>query len=226
MKGTFYGVGIGPGDSELMTLKAVRLIESSEVIAFPGTKPEETLAYRIVSGEVKDLGNKDLIGLDFPMVSDKEVVSAAHRKNTDMICERLEKGHNVVLPVLGDPGVYSTFSYVADMVKERGFETAVIPGITSFCAAAAEDGTNLIYGDEALHVLPNAKNAESDLRLSGTKVFMKTTKNAWKVMEMAEQNGQFVTAFENCTMEDSRVYHSSEEAKNSGYYTLVVVKDR
>ncbi|MBO7700676.1 MAG: precorrin-2 C(20)-methyltransferase, partial [Eubacteriaceae bacterium] len=164
MKGTFYGVGIGPGDPGLMTLKAVRLIENSENIAFPGDVPEETLAYRIVTGEL-DLSGKKLMGLSFPMSNDKEYVASCHRKNTDMVVAVLEEGKDVVLPVLGDPGVYSTFSYVADLVKERGYETAVIPGITSFCAAAAEEATNLIYGDEQLHILPNAQNAEENLKL-------------------------------------------------------------
>ena len=225
MKGIFYGVGIGPGDSSLMTLKAVRLIEKSGNIVFPGEVPEETLAYRIVTGEI-DLSGKELMGLSFPMSNDKEYVASCHRANADNVCAVLDEGSDVVLPVLGDPGVYSTFSYVADLVRERGYGTRIIPGITSFCAAAAEDGTNLIYGDEALHVLPNAGNTEEDLKLPGTKVFMKTTKNAWKVMEKAESMGLEVAAFENCTMDDSRVYHSSDEAKDAGYYTLVVVKDR
>ena len=225
MKGTFYGVGIGPGDPGLMTLKAVRLIENSENIAFPGDVPEETLAYRIVTGEL-DLSGKNLIGLSFPMSTDKEYVASCHRKNTDKVVAVLEEGKDVILPVLGDPGVYSTFSYVADLVKERGYETAVIPGITSFCAAAAEEATNLIYGDEQLHILPNAQNAEENLKLPGTKVFMKTTKNASKVMKLAEEKGLNVTAFENCTMEDRKVYHSSQEAEKAGYYTLVVVKEK
>ena len=225
MKGIFYGVGIGPGDPGLMTLKAVRLIEKSENIAFPGEVPGETLAYRIVTGEL-DLTGKNLIGLSFPMSNDREYVAECHRKNADTVTAILDEGKDVILPVLGDPGVYSTFSYVADLVKERGYETAVIPGITSFCAAAAEESTNLIYGDEQLHVLPNAQNAEEHLMLSGTKVFMKTTKNAAKVMKLAEDRGLDVTAFENCTMEDRKVYHSSQEAEKAGYYTLVVVKEK
>ncbi|MBO4359781.1 MAG: precorrin-2 C(20)-methyltransferase, partial [Eubacteriaceae bacterium] len=134
MKGIFYGVGIGPGDSSLMTLKAVRLIEKSGNIAFPGEVPGETLAYRIVTGEI-DLSGKELMGLSFPMSNDKEYVASCHRANADRVCAVLEEGADVVLPVLGDPGVYSTFSYVADLVKERGYETRIIPGITSFCAA-------------------------------------------------------------------------------------------
>ena len=76
-KGIAYGVGVGPGDPELMTLKAVRIIRENEIIAFPGTVPEESAAYRIAAQAVPELPNKILLGLNLPMTRDPEVLTDA-----------------------------------------------------------------------------------------------------------------------------------------------------
>ena len=77
MKGIAYGVGVGPGDPELMTLKAVRLIKENDIIAVPGKDPKETVAYRIALGAVPELAEKELIPVYFPMVKDRELIRKA-----------------------------------------------------------------------------------------------------------------------------------------------------
>lgn len=71
-KGRLYGIGVGPGDPELMTLKAVRYIKESDVIAVPGDNPRETVAYKIAEGAYPELGEKKVIGVDMPMIKDEE----------------------------------------------------------------------------------------------------------------------------------------------------------
>ncbi|MBQ9828406.1 MAG: hypothetical protein IJM62_06965, partial [Lachnospiraceae bacterium] len=78
-KGKLYGVGTGPGDPELLTIKAVRILESADVIAFPGRVPEETLAYRIIKDVVGGLDKKTLLGIDFQMTKDPDRLAEAHR---------------------------------------------------------------------------------------------------------------------------------------------------
>ncbi|MBR6350617.1 MAG: precorrin-2 C(20)-methyltransferase, partial [Lachnospiraceae bacterium] len=91
MKGIAYGVGVGPGDPELMTLKAVRLIKENDVIAVPGKDPKESVAHRIAAGAVPEIVNKTLVPIDFPMVKDRELIDQEHRKGAEIIEEYLEQ---------------------------------------------------------------------------------------------------------------------------------------
>ena len=109
MKGTLYGVGIGPGDPELLTLKAVRLIRENEVIALPGEKPEETVAYQISVQAVPELADKTLLALTMPMTKDKALLNENYDRAAEKIADQLDQGKNVVFLTLGDPTVYSTY---------------------------------------------------------------------------------------------------------------------
>ena len=137
MKGTLIGVGVGPGDPELMTLKAVRMIRENEVIAVPGKQPKETVAYQIAVQAAPELADKTLLPLYMPMTMDAEERENNRKIAADTAEQQLEQGKNVVFLTLGDPTVYSTFSYVKKLVEEHGYQTATVSGITSFCAAAA-----------------------------------------------------------------------------------------
>ena len=136
-KGIAYGVGVGPGDPELMTLKACRLIRENDVIALPGKEPKETVAYKIAVEAVPELADKELIPVYMPMVMDREVQRENHRKGAKLMESYLEQGRNVVYLTLGDASVYCTFTYLQDYLEADGYETQLVSGITSFCAAAA-----------------------------------------------------------------------------------------
>ena len=112
MKGTLIGVGVGPGDPELMTLKAVRMIRENEVIAVPGKQPKETVAYQIAVQAAPELADKTLLPLYMPMTMDAEERENNWKIAADTAEQQLEQGKNVVFLTLGDPTVYSTFSYV------------------------------------------------------------------------------------------------------------------
>ena len=84
-KGIAYGVGVGPGDPELMTLKAVRLIKENDVMALPGKDAKETVAYKIAAGAVPEIAEKELISVYFPMNTDSKALADAHRKGADLI---------------------------------------------------------------------------------------------------------------------------------------------
>ena len=110
MRGIVFGVGVGPGDPEYMTLKAIRLIRENDVIAVPGTVAEETVAYGIAAAAVPELKDKELVAVNMPMLRDRALLEAEHRKGAKLLEQYLDRGENVVFLTLGDPTVYSTFS--------------------------------------------------------------------------------------------------------------------
>ena len=120
MKGTLYGVGVGPGDPELMTLKAVRMIRENEIIAVPGADVKETVAYKIAVQAVPELEEKELLPIYMPMTHDAKELEENHAKGAKALEACLDQGKNVVFLTLGDPCVYATFSYLQHRVEADG----------------------------------------------------------------------------------------------------------
>ncbi len=158
MNGILYGVGVGPGDPELMTLKAVKLIKENNVIALPGKNPKETVAYQIASAAVPELAEKGLIPVYMPMTHDKEEQKKCHRAGADRVETYLKQGQNVVFLTLGDSAVYSTFTYIQQIVEEDGFQTRLVSGVPSFCAVAARMNMPLAIWNEQIHIFPAVHN--------------------------------------------------------------------
>ena len=175
-QGIFYGVGIGPGDPELITRKAVRILESCPVIAAPQTGGERTLALEIAR-QAADLSGKTIVTLPFAMSRDREKQRAAHETAVEAIVPHLREGRDVAMLNLGDVSIYATYGYLMGLIQEQGFETEMIPGVPSFCAAAARLGISLTEMNQPLHILPAGGCAvEEELALTGTKVLMKSGK--------------------------------------------------
>lgn len=229
MQGKLYGVGVGPGDPELLTLKALRLIKDNEVIAVPGKEIQASVAYQIVKGAYEELDEKTLIPVAMPMTKDPQVLKANHDKAADQVESYLKEGKNVVFLTLGDTTVYSTYLYVHKRILERGYEAEIVSGITSFCAVAARMNMGLVEADQPLHVIPatyKAQEMEEILKLPGTKVLMKTGKKMKQVKESIEKSGQKAVMIENCGMPSEKIYRSVEEIpEDSGYYSLIIVKE-
>ena len=226
MRGILYGVGIGPGDPELLTLKAVRLIQENEVIALPGTDAKETIAYKIAVQAVPELEKKTLIALPMPMTKDKKVLDENHDKAAAEAARFLDQGKNVIFLTLGDPTVYSTYMYVHQRILNMGYKAEIVSGITSFCAVAARLNMSLVEKSEPLHVLPASYQIEDGLKLPGTKVLMKAGKQMGRVKELVKDYGNRAVMIENCGMPDEHIYRSGEEIpEKSGYYSLIIVKE-
>ena len=128
MKGLAYGVGVGPGDPEYMTLKAVRLIRENQVIALPGLTPRETTAYQIAVQAVPELEQKELVPVHMPMVKDRKLIDAEHRKGAKLLESYLDQGKNVVFLTLGDPSIYCTFSYLQHYLEADGYQVELVSG--------------------------------------------------------------------------------------------------
>ena len=229
MQGKLYGLGVGPGDPELLTLKALRLIQENEVIAVPGNDIKASVAYQIVKGVYDGLNSKTLIPVAMPMTKEKAELEANHKKAADDVEDYLRQGKNVVFLTLGDPTVYSTYLYVHKRILERGYEAEIVSGITSFCAVAARLNMGLVEMAEPLHVIPatyKAQEMDEILKMPGTKVLMKTGRKMKEVRESIIRSGQKAVMIENCGMPDEKIYESAQEIPESaGYYSLIIVKE-
>ncbi len=228
MKGKLYGVGVGPGDPELLTLKALRLIRENPVIAVPGEDIRASVAYQIVKGAYEALDEKTLLPVAMPMTKDPAVLEANHEKAAGDVEAYLRQGKNVVFLTLGDPTVYSTYLYVHKRILARGYEAEIVSGITSFCAVAARLNMGLVERDEPLHVIPatyQADGMDQVLKLPGTKVLMKTGRKMAQVRESIQKSGQQAVMIENCGMPGERIFEGAENIpEKSGYYSLIIVK--
>jgi len=227
MEGILYGVGVGPGDPELMTLKAVRLIRENPVIAVPGEDAVSSVAYKIAVQAVPELAEKKLIPVSMPMTHDKEELKKNHQKAASLLEQYLLQGENVVFLTLGDPTIYSTYLYVQRILKEKGYETRLVSGIPSFCAAAARLNIPLVELKESLHVVPAFYGFSEELKRPGNFVFMKSGKRMGQVKEALLESGKEVLMVENCGMENEKIYRSADEIpENAGYYSLIIAKEK
>ncbi|HBT78264.1 MAG TPA: precorrin-2 C(20)-methyltransferase [Planctomycetaceae bacterium] len=233
IRGKFYGIGVGPGDPELLTFKAVRTIRSCDVIAVPEPDDSERTALHIV-GEY--LHGKELLKCRFSMSRDEKKRIAQRRHVGEQICSVLETGKSVGFVTLGDPSIYSTYTYIRDIVRDHGFEVETVPGIASFSAAAAVLNVSLCEGKESLHLLPAGceEDIERWIGLSGTKVVMKSGKNLDRVLKTLQEYGlsKQTRIVSRCTMEGERIFHSIDEFDKveqhsmPGYFSVLIVKEK
>lgn len=227
MTGKLYGIGVGPGDPELLTLKAVRLIKECDVIAVPGKQKEETVAYKIVKQAVPEIVEKECLEVDMPMTKDKEKLAQSHKAAFEKVSQVLDAGKNIAFLTLGDPCVYSTYIYIHQRIQQAGYETEIVSGIPSFCAVSARLNQGLVERSEMLHVIPSSYGIEEGMKLSGTRVLMKAGKKMGQVKEQLKKMNVQASMIENCGMENEKIYHSIEEIpEEAGYYSLIIVKEQ
>lgn len=159
--GILYGIGVGPGDPDLITVKAVKTLHSVDVVfAAASTKNSYSLATQIASPHLKE--GTPVVKLDFPMTKDRNILEAAWKKNAEMVMGTLAEGKDAAVLTLGDPMTYSTFGYIMKIVKDTKpeIEICIIPGITSFQAAAAAARQILAEGDESFAVISGAADTK------------------------------------------------------------------
>ena len=226
-----YGVGLGVGDPELITLKAFRVMRECDVIVLPTGDRENSNAYKIACAACPEIEEKETVCFEFPMTRDKETLEARRDEIFARVSELVRGGKTVAFLVIGDPSVYATYSYIELRAKKEELACESISGITSFTAAAARLGLPLVLEDEELHIIPGSADLSEAVKLPGTKVFMKLgkKKNAlFALLAPKEQKGLLeVYAVEKCGTKDERVFAGlSEIPEDLSYLSTVVVKDR
>lgn len=224
--GKLYGVGVGPGDPELMTLKAAKIIKECDIIAIPTENKEKCAAYKIAESVIENLDEKEILTINMPMTKDEEILKKRHNEGAEKITAELNKGRNVAFLTLGDPSIYSTYIYIHKLVLEKGYDCSIISGVPSFCAAAARLNTGLVEKSEELHIIPASYQIDDALHnMPGTKIFMKSGKKINEVSEKIKKYHHNAVMVENCGMENEKIYNDISEVKeNASYYSLIIAK--
>lgn len=228
-KGRFYGVSVGPGDPELMTLKAVRCIEQCPVLAAPQTAAGRMLALDIAKGAV-DVSGKIILPLHFAMSRDSEVLKASHAAAADAVRAHLDAGRDVALLNLGDVSIYATYGYLEEILTAQGYAAVRIAGVPSFCAAAARLGQSLTGGMEQPLTIAPGRHVEQVLAAPGTKVLMKTGRQLPRTLDALRERGLLANSAMvcNCGLPDEAVFPALTDydpAQDAGYFATILVKE-
>lgn len=228
-KGILYGVSVGPGDPELMTLKAVRCIEQCPVLAAPQTAAGRMLALDIAKGAV-DVSGKIILPLHFAMSRDSEVLKASHAAAADAVRAHLDAGRDVALLNLGDVSIYATYGYLEEILTAQGYAAVRIAGVPSFCAAAARLGQSLTGGMEQPLTIAPGRHVEQVLAAPGAKVLMKTGRRLPKTLDALRERGLLANSAMvcNCGLPDEAVFPALTDydpAQDAGYFATILVKE-
>jgi precorrin-2/cobalt-factor-2 C20-methyltransferase len=246
-KGKLIGIGVGPGDCELLTIKAAKILENIPIICSPRSSPgKESIALSIISPilkkrnekeknkkyeefEIKNIKNKNNQNLKilepvFPMTEDNEILEKHWDDASNLIASYLNKGLNVAFITLGDPSIYSTFSYVQTRLEKK-YEIEMIPGINSFTACASSIGKPLVEKDEILMIIPKIDNRlETLLKEGNSFVLMKTSRNTEELENIIynQEGKKEITSVQNCKMKNEKIIEGFP--KNKPYLTTTLVK--
>lgn len=224
-KGKLYGVGVGPGDPQLMTFKAAGVIKKCPIIAVPKSGESEQIALSIARPYIEE---QFILDCYMPMTRDKEALNKNHELVTSSIREYLEEGKDVAFLTLGDPTIYSTYMYIHRRIQALGYKTEIIPGISSICSVAAALNDSLCEGSDCLHIIPASyKGKEDYLDLKGTKVLMKTGKSMERLKGHLKEKGLYekAKAVECASMPNEKIHSSLDTLEESSYFSVVVIKE-
>lgn len=231
MAGKIYGVGVGPGNPELLTIKAVQIIRECDIIGIPAKDAVSCTAYQIARKAVSEVEAKPVIAVAVPMTTDRERLCAAYDQGCRELVNALKQDKEIAFLNLGDPSIYGSYMELHKRITEAGFQAELVSGVPSFCAVAAALGVSLGSGEESIHILPGRDEPEELEAYNGTKVLMKSGGRLGELKKRlaeSEQEGQIAAyAVTNCGMEDQvicRDIRGLEEG--AGYFTTVIVKER
>ena len=231
LTGTFYGVSIGPGDPELLTFQAVRLIRQCPVLAAPQTASGQMLALDIARRALgAELDGKTILPLHFAMSRDSEVLKASHAAAADAVRAHLDAGRDVALLNLGDVSIYATYGYLEEILTAQGYAAVRIAGVPSFCAAAARLGQSLTGGMEQPLTIAPGRHVEQVLAAPGAKVLMKTGRRLPKTLDALRERGLLANSAMvcNCGLPDEAVFPALTDydpAQDAGYFATILVKE-
>ncbi len=234
MKGTLYCIGVGPGDPELLTIKAVKRIRNCPVLAVPQghtgvTTAKDILLRAIENGAAVELQDKLILTVDFPMTRDAAVLEEAHAAGAAAIEAQLQQGRDVALITLGCPTVYASSIYVHRRIHDDGYATEIIPGVTSFCAAAARLQQPLCEQNEPLTIIPGGRSdRKALLSAPGSKIIMKPSGSFASLKQELQDTQQLAdTAMvERCGLPGETIYRSLDDVECTAYFSVLLVKDK
>ncbi len=232
--GMLYGIGVGPGDPELIPLKSVKILGCADVVfTASSTKNSYSLAVSIAKRHIPE--TTPVITLSFPMTKDKAEMQTAWRNHAYTIIEQIELGKNAAFLTLGDPMTYSTYGYILKNVQRYAphIRIETIPGITSYQAAAARLNMPLVEGEESLLITSGVKGGDKFRRMSDKAenvVFMKAYRNIKDISSALEESGllEHSVGVSNCCLPDEKIIRDIRELENRppDYWTLIIAKQK
>lgn len=230
--GTLYGIGVGPGDPDLIPVKAIKVLAKVDIIfAAASTKNPHSQAVEIARAHLP--ADVELRMLGFPMTKDATEKNAAWRLHAETILAEIAKGRQVAFLAIGDPLTYATYGYVLTQIKQLqpGAPVVTIPGITSFQAAAARINQPLVEGEDSLLILSGVEGGQQ-LRehadAADNVVFLKAYRNIADIAAALEENGMLnnSVAVANCGRENEEIIRDVKglAKRDPAYWTLVIAK--
>lgn len=227
-KGKLIGIGVGPGDTELLTLKAAKVLKTVPVVFSPkSSKEKESIALSIVKPvleERKDYKRLMVVEPIFPMIENKKELEKIWNSASEMIAQYLDSGRDVAFITLGDTSIFSTYSYVQKRLKGR-YEIETIPGITSFTACAATRNEALVEQNDILTIVPKIdKRVDEILEFSDSIVLMKASRNTSRLESVIEDKNRpkEIYSVQNCTRENEKIIEGFSNEKP--YLTTTIIK--
>jgi len=225
-KAKFYGVGVGPGDPGLITLRAVEVLQKVQTVAIPKSKLErESIAWEIA--KIHCPKGVKILALEMPMTADREFLETAWQKAAEKVKAELGQGISVAFLTIGDPSLYSTYHYLLSILKHQLAEDQIetIPGITAMAAAAAKVNMPLATGDEPLVILPGIDGLDEYEHYPNL-VLMKASRNLPQVYSYLRKTGaQAILATRvGQTGEEIKYLDPEKELNKVDYMSLVLCK--
>jgi len=230
--GTFYGLGVGPGDPELITLKALKILQRVPVVCIPVKKEgNPSYAGAIIEGHLTD--SQKVVELIFPMVKDKAILEQSWDTATKQVLEILKNGEDVAFITEGDPFFYSTFIYLFERLQKElpSEKIVVVPGVTAFSASGSAGGFPITNADDRMIVLPSTygiEKLEDYLRDFETIVLMKVNSVIEEIIEKIEKHGlqNSFLFVERCGRPEQRIITDLNELKGTkiNYLSILIVR--
>jgi precorrin-2/cobalt-factor-2 C20-methyltransferase len=189
------GIGVGPGDPELLTVKAVKAIQNADTIMCPASnETRPSIALSVISSLIDKSKNQEVVKLIFPMTKDKDILEATWKKNAKIMAEKVLSGKNVVYLTVGDPYLYSTWIYMQKDIKSNHPEIKIsaIPGIVSMFTFAAKVGVSIAEGAEKVAIIPSCYDLSTVKEIaknSEVMVFLKDGRYFDKVIDLLKESG-------------------------------------
>jgi precorrin-2/cobalt-factor-2 C20-methyltransferase len=229
MAGRLYGIGVGPGDPELLTLKALRILQSVPVVAYQSAEDKNSVARGIIASHL--LGNQIEVGFHFPRAQNPELAKPLYNQAIAPIEAYLDRGLDVAVVCMGDPMFYGSFMYLFTRLSDR-FITEIVPGICSPMASAAVLGVPLSYRNDIFSVLSATlpvEIMETQLLNADAVAIIKLSRHFEKVRSLLAKLGMLDRAqyIERATMSDQKIMAIAEvDAADVPYFSMILVPSK
>lgn len=230
MSGIFYGIGVGPGDPELLTVKAINTMRDVDVIIAPKTeKKEDSVALSIARPYLKP--DVEIVKQVFPMVVNFEQSPKAWEQNKKEILALLQAGKKVAFLTLGDPMFYSTYIYVYRLLEHEAYQIETIPGVTAFCAIGSKLNYPLVEGNDILSIVPATADKEKIdkvMAVTDNVVIMKVYKNFPEIVDTLVENemSEKAVMISRCGLPEEEIIHDleAEKEKKVNYLSTILTR--